>query len=166
MSNKRSKTKYPGLNKKVNTKVRQELIDYDYLDKLSPEEKEWLNRFSEEFHGANFLKSKNGNYSTKNIHRTKKQRKDCYDRNNARNRDVYSITKSNDMLKDVSTKLDLFDQSYDVKNFYVVPEERKKEAMKAQAGPISYPKDASQIEDELIEIIDLKYNSDSDSDTE
>lgn len=36
----------------------------------------------------------------KRLNRTKKQVKSCYDSNNARNRDIYSITKSNDMLKE------------------------------------------------------------------
>lgn len=34
-----STAKYPGLDKKVNLKVRQELLDQDYINKLSPEEK-------------------------------------------------------------------------------------------------------------------------------
>jgi hypothetical protein len=36
---KRDSTKYPGLDPKVNLKIRQELLDFDYLDKLSEEEK-------------------------------------------------------------------------------------------------------------------------------
>lgn len=98
--NMRSKTKYPALNKKLNVKVRQELIDYDYLDKLSEEEKKWLNKFTEEYVNASFKKTESGNYSSKNLHRKKTQRKDCYDRNNKRNADIFSVTKSNDMLKD------------------------------------------------------------------
>jgi hypothetical protein len=127
---KRNKTKYPGLSKKVNTKVRQELIDYDYLNKLTPEEKEWLNKFSEEYNSASFKKSKNGNYSRKNLHRTKKQRKDCYDRNNSRNRDIFAITKANDMLKEAEKVKDYLEQ----KSF----------------------RDANEIENTLIALIDLK----------
>jgi hypothetical protein len=135
MSNKRTKTKYPGLNKKVNTKVRQELIDYDYLNKLSPEEKEWLNKFSEEYNSASFKKSKKGNYSTKNLHRTKKLRKECYDRNNSRNRDIFSITKANDMLKEAD-KLNTYLEEKSIRN-------------------------ATQVEDDIIAIIDFKNESES-----
>lgn len=51
---KRQRTKYPALEKGVNLKSRQELLDYDYLDKLGPEEKQWLNNFTEEYIGADF----------------------------------------------------------------------------------------------------------------
>lgn len=37
--NRRNKTKYPGLEKKVNLKIRHEILDQDYIDKLSPDEK-------------------------------------------------------------------------------------------------------------------------------
>lgn len=39
MKNKRSRSKFPGLDPSVNLKVRQELIDQDYIDKLSEEDK-------------------------------------------------------------------------------------------------------------------------------
>lgn len=38
-NNRRSKLKYPGLDKRFNLKVRVELIDYDYVDKLSEKDK-------------------------------------------------------------------------------------------------------------------------------
>lgn len=51
----RSKTKYAGLKREVNLKSRQRLLDFDYLDKLSEEELEFLNKFSEEAIHANFI---------------------------------------------------------------------------------------------------------------
>lgn len=36
---KRNQSKYPGLDPKVNLRNRQELLECDYLDKLSDEEK-------------------------------------------------------------------------------------------------------------------------------
>lgn len=98
----RSKSKHPGLKKSLNLKVRQELIDYDYIDKLTDEEKDWLNRFSEEYNGAKFKKTKTGKFSSKNLHKGE-MRKDCYNRNNWRNNDVYSVEKAKNMLKDNKT---------------------------------------------------------------
>lgn len=59
-------------------------MDYDYLHKLSDKELEWLNKFTEEYVHANLDTER----PRKNLHNTKAMRKDCYDRNNARNRDV------------------------------------------------------------------------------
>lgn len=80
--------KYPALDPKYNLKSRSELIDYDYIDKLSDKEKEFLNNFTEEFIGANM------NHKGKKLHKKKDQIKDCYNRNNARNRDILTRAKA------------------------------------------------------------------------
>lgn len=77
---KRSKVKHPALIKKFNSRVRQIEIDYDYLDKLSSEELDWLNKFSDEYIGASF------NNDGTDIDQTPEGRKAAYDKNNARNR--------------------------------------------------------------------------------
>jgi len=88
---KRSKVKYSALDPTVNLKTRYELIaDYDYLDKLSDNEKAWLNKFTKEYVNAD-LDTKR---KSKNLHRTDRLRKDCYDRNNARNRCVWTKCKA------------------------------------------------------------------------
>jgi hypothetical protein len=46
--------KYPALNPLYNLKSRIDLIDYDYVSKLSPEEREYLNSFTEEYVNADF----------------------------------------------------------------------------------------------------------------
>lgn len=88
--------------------IRSEMLDQDYLKKLTKEEKDWLMRFNEEYVGANF------NHSGKRIHpkktttKTVKKtgetrkvdiyKKSCEDANNARNRDSYGKAKVVDKL--------------------------------------------------------------------
>lgn len=84
----RGKNKYAALDPKLNLKTRQDLIDFDYLDKLSDKEKEWLNTFSEEYNNANF------NHGKKVLHKTKLLKKDCYSKNNARNRCILTKAKA------------------------------------------------------------------------
>lgn len=86
--NRRNQAKYPGLEKRFTSRIRQEYLDYDYIDKLSEEEKAWLNNFTEEDLGASF------NHKGKRLHKGKKKEKAIYDRNNARNRCVYSRSKA------------------------------------------------------------------------
>ena len=88
---KRSKTLYPALNPGVNPRIRwEELKDIDYLDKLNPDEKEWLNKFMDEYVNASF--------SEKPLQTKKSQRKDCESRNNARNRDILTRAGANKTL--------------------------------------------------------------------
>lgn len=87
---KRSTTKYPALKPELNLKTRYELIDYDYVNRLSEQEKEWLNKFTEEYTNAS-LDSKDLH---KNLHNTEALKKDCYSRNNARNRDILTRAKA------------------------------------------------------------------------
>lgn len=45
-------SKYNGkIRKQSYKKSAQEYVDYDYLDKLSDEEKQWLDRFSKQYYG-------------------------------------------------------------------------------------------------------------------
>lgn len=94
----RSKIKNPALDPRFMLKNRQELIDYDYLHKLTDEELKFLNTFTEEFVGARL------NHPGEVLHNSKELKKDCFDRNNARNRDVFSRAKvdgSLDYLEDL-----------------------------------------------------------------
>ena len=87
--NRRSETKHPALKPELNLKSRYELIDYDYIKKLSEEEKDWLNKFTEEYVNASI----NTEDLSKNLHNTDELKKDCYKRNNARNRDILTKAK-------------------------------------------------------------------------
>lgn len=100
---KRSRTKYPSLKKELNLKNRQELIDYDYINKLNDEEKAWLDKFTDEYVNASFTKTKGGAYSSKNLHKKASQRREAYQRNNKRNVDTFTATKTTGMLKDAKS---------------------------------------------------------------
>lgn len=93
---KRNSYKYPNLHPEVNLKSRFDLIDYDYIDKLSEKEKRWLNKFTKEYVNADL------NYKdlSKNLHNTQKLKKDCTDRNNARNRDILTREKAAGLMED------------------------------------------------------------------
>lgn len=88
----------------LNLKTRYEQIDLDYLDKLTEEEKAWLNKFMEEYINASF------NHKGV-IQKSSKHKKDSYDRNNARNRDTLTLAKAKGMATSMS------DISEDLENF-------------------------------------------------
>lgn len=105
----RSKSRFPAINPALNLKIRHDDMDQDYIDKLTDEEKDWLNRFNEEYVNTNFNHEGERihpkKYTTKTVKKTGKRRKiDVYkqeseNRNNRRNNDSYAITKCNGMLK-------------------------------------------------------------------
>jgi hypothetical protein len=130
-----TKQKYPALNVKYQVGNRRELIDYDYLDKLSPEEKEWLDRFTSEYVITNFA-HKNDPLIT-----DKEERKELYKQNNRRNNDIFAISKSNNKLNyGLKTEGDSSNEGNQRKNIYAEKREQK-------------PDD---IEDYLLTLITLK----------
>lgn len=92
----RSKVKNAALDPRYSPKIRRELLDMDYIDQLSEEDKAWLNKFTEEYVEAN-LDFKN---LENNLHNTPELKKDCTDRNNARNRCIYGIAKASNRVMD------------------------------------------------------------------
>lgn len=100
---KRKNTKYPGLTPSVHPRNRQEYIDYDYVHQLSAKEKEWLSNFTEEYLGGNFQ------HAGTKMHKSKKERKTCYDRTNARNRDMYSKAVATKRLMSIDDVTDMYE---------------------------------------------------------
>lgn len=86
----RSRTKYPALNPQFNLRSRTELLDYDYLSKLTDKELKYLNKFTEEFINASVDVKK----PWRNLHKSKKSMRECFNRNNARNRDILTQQKA------------------------------------------------------------------------
>lgn len=88
--------RWPSLNVKRQVYNRKEYIDFDYIDKLSPEEKDWLNQFTKEHHIASFKKEEDK--------RLIKDTRAVYGENNARNRCMLSHAKSKGLLDNAPTK--------------------------------------------------------------
>lgn len=123
--NRRTKSKYPGLDTNLNPRIRWEYMDQDYISKLSPKEKDWLNRFNEEFNGAKF------DHDGTVLHKSAKKKRECYNKNNARNRCVYSLAKARGTLDNM--------------------EVTKMEAIKSDENEVN-----NDVEDILIDYIDSK----------
>lgn len=75
----------------VSTRVREEFNDFDYIHKLQFEDRDWLRRFQREYLNADFQ------HSGEQIH-PDELKKDCYNMNNSRNRDLYAITRAQNKL--------------------------------------------------------------------
>jgi hypothetical protein len=99
-----------------NPRTRAELLDYDYLKKLKPKDLEWLAQFTNEYTAGAVEKykagPKKGQVKPGHIHKTKELAKDCYDRNNWRNNDIYGVTRANNLLYDVQSQIDSGDGWY------------------------------------------------------
>jgi hypothetical protein len=86
----RSRHKHPGLEPSLNLKSRLEEISdlCEYKDQLNDEELNWLNRFSEEYIGANL------SHPGKKLHRKAHHKKAIYKKNNARNKCILTREKA------------------------------------------------------------------------
>ena len=95
----RAKAQYPGIKKKLFSRIKQEFFEgEDYASQLTGKEKAWLAQFNEEYLGANLTEKKNRKYNrTRNLH-NKSYRKSIFDSNNQRNRDIFSRARAAGLL--------------------------------------------------------------------
>lgn len=98
------------LQKKSTKLIRQEYLDYDYLDKLNQEELEWLADFNAEYLNANV--GKQSEAKKNRFHNTPELVKDCTDRNNHRNACIYGKAKARNNL----IELDVYEQIEETEN--------------------------------------------------
>jgi hypothetical protein len=75
-----------GLKQSNFPKNKQWQVDQDYIQTLSNTAKDWLNQFNSEYYGGGPKKG-----CPKALHNTDELRKDCYNRTNRANNDVYGI---------------------------------------------------------------------------
>jgi hypothetical protein len=95
------------LNPTKAPRVRKELLDADYLNKLSDKDLEWYAKFMSEWAGANIKKSKKTKRPlTRHLHKSNAKAKEIFDANNHRNNDVHGVTKANGLLYDISKERD------------------------------------------------------------
>lgn len=102
-SKRKQKTRLQSLDRNYNTRVRWEALDADYLDKLSPEELKWYAQFTDEYVGGAISKNKDGTPKKGHIHKTKELAKSCYDSNNRRNNDLFSIAKATNRVMSLNS---------------------------------------------------------------
>lgn len=102
----RHKEKYPALNPKRAPAIRREELEIDYLNKIKdkPEVMAWLNQFNEEWVIANFGKKDDPKAKAKLLDKSPEHRKNCYDRNNARNRDELSRAKARGLITRIESE--------------------------------------------------------------
>lgn len=97
----RSAAKYPALNPRFYSRLKREFYDIDYIEKLSEQEKEWLNAFLEVELNASFTNSEK-----KVVRNTKANRKRVYRNNYTRMTDIHGIMKSRGALDELDGKVD------------------------------------------------------------
>lgn len=157
----RSRSKYPALEKRMNTRIRQEYIDMDYIDDLDDTVKdqqlpdgtwvttrEWYNYFMREHNNAaiakDSIKDKTGEAAKKNkFHRTPEEAKECTDRNNARNNDMYGQAKAQNLMNDMEAGLiDRQQRSYTTEDDLIAILDYAKEPGEASDDTDDQPEDS------------------------
>jgi hypothetical protein len=89
------------MKKPGSLKAGWDLADFDYMDDLPPKERAWLMKFKNEYY-------RNRLTPTKNIHKSKKQKKALYQADNERRRDIWNC--HDRVLGDTETMEDLDDE--------------------------------------------------------
>lgn len=122
----RSQKKLRALLPEYNLKTRFDLLEIDekYMQDLknNPEVAEWLNKFNTEFVNASFNTHKN------HLHRSKSAKRECYARNNARNRCIYTREKAQgklDSIEDLKEEMKRLEENFE--NDYIDTLDNNKE---------------------------------------
>jgi len=102
-SRKQKREKLSALNVEKHPRTRREYLDFDYVDQLTPQEKKFMAKFIDEYYGAALAKKEDKYGRSKDLHRTLKDRKQCTDRNNARLRDLTTLSKVGGVVDPLDT---------------------------------------------------------------
>jgi hypothetical protein len=94
-------------------RTRREFIDYDYVNQLSKEERDFLAKFTDEYYGGAVKK---GDAEALHYSDDKKEydklRKDCYNRNNEIGRCQYNLSKTTGKMKEIIECITTIDGLY------------------------------------------------------
>lgn len=121
------------------------MYDQDYIDKLSPKELDWLNKFNREYISGTLNREK----PKKNLHNNRKLIKDCDDRNNSRNRDVLTRAKASHQLDDYEELLEeTISNAYEDEIIHELDKKDARAAIEWLAEQLD--KDEERLEDKLI----------------
>lgn len=87
--------------------MRAEVIDQDYIRTLTPDLKDYINKFNGEYYGASIdVKADKSRPYKSALHTDMKQVKKARDANNKRNNDVYGSNRANGLLFDVQNAIE------------------------------------------------------------
>lgn len=95
---KRDRLKYPGLKSNTFSRIKQQYHDIDYAEQLSGADARFMSDFMEEWLGARL------NHPGKKFHKSKKDRKRCFDMNNQKQRDIYNYLKIHGTIRDINDR--------------------------------------------------------------
>lgn len=107
------------------------MVDFDYLDKLTDEERAWLAEFSDCHYGADFRHDPDKEWSTE-------ERRATYIRKNAANADLYTAVAARSLVEPLEERPDLEAREMDVSplpRYLDTPE--YKDALKAYRETLS-----------------------------
>lgn len=112
---KRSSVKHASLIPRYNSRIRQEYLDLDYVDKLDNKaencklpdgrmvtELEYMSLFMKEWNNAGVGAQSKAEDNA--FHRTAKDVKECTDRNNHRNNDEFGVARARNLLYRLNPK--------------------------------------------------------------
>lgn len=146
MSRKQYDKKTVGLEEKTFPKNKRWQLDQDYIEDLknqaesenpylanqAKEALDFMSKFNDEYYGG---KVKAGDETA--LHNTEELRKDCYNRNNASNRDAYSIRECSGRISSVYEE-GIDDEGYDTLSNNPINDEDIQNAQDNQIALLDY----------------------------
>ncbi len=128
------------IDEELSYKLLNQIIDSNWTDLKAIQELDYITKFNNEFH-KDVFKAKD------NLHNNQDLRKDCGDRNNARNRDILS----RDYSKIASTNNIEHSKEKETVSFEV-----EEDSMQEEFIDINRNRDLSSHEDSIIDVLDLE----------